>query len=243
LIIGPGGVGKTTLGKVFAKEKEPDDPATAEYVESISTETYSLGDDPRVQIVVPPGQPHRADATWDTVLSDLRNGKFRGIILTLAYGHHSLGDISYKHHRLYSKTKGLKGFVKDYINECLTTEDEMLARICDAIGGCDKPVWFLTLVTKEDLWWKDRAAVQQHYTSGSYGSIIARCMGRKNTSTFRHEQVFVSLLIRNLVTGRGEVLKNTTAGYDLAMQEQSFEKLLQVFNGLMEWEQQHGLST
>ena len=241
LIIGPGGVGKSTLG-AFLSAKERADCPPGEYVESLNTETYSLADDPKVQIVVPPGQQHRMDATWDSVMSDLKVGQFRGVILILAYGHHTVGDFTYKNHRLYNETNGLEAFVRDYVSDCLAIEKGILIRISEAINRCNQPIWLLTLVTKQDLWWTDQGAVEKHYGSGSYADIVKQCLGDKSGVQFRHEQVFVSLVIRNLMTGRGEFLKGTASGYDMPMQHQSVERLLQVFEGLMQWEQQHASS-
>lgn len=237
LIIGPGGVGKSTLGKLFSEDQRT---GTGEYVESVSTETYVLSDDPCVQIVVPPGQPHRMDATWDTVFADLRDGKFRGVILIFAYGHHTIGDLSYKNHKLYKKNKGFDAFLRDYFQDCRATEEDLYTKASEAIAQCDKPTWLLTLVTKQDLWWGERDAVEKYYASGCYSDVRGKCLGRKNTTQFRHETACVSLVIRNLMTGRDELLKSTTSGYDMTIQEKSLEKLLQVFEGLMEWEEKYG---
>jgi hypothetical protein len=60
LILGPGGSGKSTLAKMLAGETEDwlfDPPKN--YLESIGIERTSLKDDPRVSVVVLPGQIHR----------------------------------------------------------------------------------------------------------------------------------------------------------------------------------------
>jgi hypothetical protein len=238
LIIGPGGVGKTTLGQFLAGQQ--DKAVSGSYVESVSTEEFKLADEVAVQIVIPPGQAHRRKATWDQQLEEVAEGKFRGVILIHAYGHHAIGDISYENHRLFDPEKGLEMFLADYLEHCLKTEQQILKSVCDAVRKCAAPIWVLTLVTKQDLWWNERDVVEKHYTEGKYGKVVKECLGNKSERNFRHEVVSASLVIRNLTTGRDEIIKKTVAGYDAPLQEKSFEKLLQVFDGLMQWEGAHG---
>ena len=63
LIIGPGGVGKTTLGRFLSGQQG--DGESGSYVESICTEEFQLDDNAAVQVVIPPGQTHRRMSTWD----------------------------------------------------------------------------------------------------------------------------------------------------------------------------------
>jgi hypothetical protein len=237
LIIGPGGVGKTTLGQFLSGQE--DRASLGSYSESIGTEEFKIADDLNVQIVIPPGQAHRRRATWDQRLEEVAEGKFRGVILIHAYGHHALGDISYRNHKLYDPEKGFDAFVADYLDQSLKAEEQVLRIVCDAIKKCSAPIWMLTLVTKQDLWWDKRDIVEKYYKEGLYGRISRECLGGKSDRVFRHEVATASLVIRNLITGRDEVIKKTVAGYDAPLQEKSFEKLLQVFDGLMRWEEEH----
>ena len=238
LIIGPGGVGKTTLGQFLSGQE--DKAASGSYVESVSTEEFKLANDVAVQIMIPPGQAHRRKATWDQRLQEVAEGKFRGVILIHAYGHHALGDISYENHKLYDPEKGLDGFVTDYLRDCLKSEEQIMKLVCDAVKNCAAPIWVLTLVTKQDLWWDDHENVSKYYTEGKYGKVVKECLGGKSERIFRREIACASLVIRNLMTGRNEVIKKTVAGYDAPLRDKSFEKLLRVFDGLMQWEKEHG---
>lgn len=238
LIIGPGGVGKTTLGHFLSGQEEK--ATSGSYVESITTEEFNLAENAAVQLVILPGQAHRRKATWDQRLEEVGEGKFRGIILIHAYGHHALGDISYENHRLYDPDKGLNVFLAEYLDDCLKAEEKILKIVCDAVKKCSAPIWVLTLVTKQDLWWDQRDDVEKHYSEGKHGKVVKECLGGKSEQLFRRETAFASLVIRNLCTERDEVLKKTVAGYDTPLQEKSFEKLLNVFEGLMRWEEEHG---
>ena len=90
LIIGPGGVGKTTLGYFLSGQK--DSAKSGSYEESISTEEFHLADNLAVQVAIPPGQEKRAKVTWEKYLERVANSEYRGIILIHAYGHHTIGD-------------------------------------------------------------------------------------------------------------------------------------------------------
>ncbi|MGE0610000.1 MAG: GTPase domain-containing protein, partial [Pirellulales bacterium] len=101
LILGPGGVGKTTLGQFLSTPMQAVDERRGEYIETISIETFPLSDYKNVEIVVPPGLDHRLAASWAQIAGDIRSGKYRGIVVVAADGHHALGDISLKQHRRF----------------------------------------------------------------------------------------------------------------------------------------------
>jgi len=235
LIIGPGGVGKTTLGQ-FLSLNSDDAPEDGKYVESISVERFPLKDDKNVEIVVPPGQSHRIESTWTEILTELRDGKYRGVILVQAYGHHAIGDFDYTNHKLYDAKKGDAEFLKDYLAECRHLEESVFVQLCDAIQKTNKPLWLLTLITKEDLWWDQRGEVERYYGSGKYAKIMQRCVRGKDVRQFRHETASVSLILHNLTTERNQILKTTVAGYDQPLQSESINKLEHIFKGLMDWE-------
>ncbi len=238
LILGAGGVGKTTLASLLSGKL--DGRELAEYTESVGTEEFTLEENTKVQIIVPPGQSWRRPSTWDVLLERVRQGEFRGIVLIGAFGHHAIGDFSYKNHKLYDHQRGLEGFLTSYVDECRKQEELILKQLCSNVSLCEKPIWLLTLVSKQDLWWDERDKVEAYYSSGKYGDLVQKCLGRKSENAFRHECSFVSLVIRNLETGRGERLKATVAGYDTPTQQKSLEKLLDTITALMEWESQHG---
>ncbi|MEN6451434.1 MAG: hypothetical protein ABFC96_13155, partial [Thermoguttaceae bacterium] len=205
------------------------------YQESIDLEHFALADDPAVELVVPPGQRHRRDATWSDVERTIGAGGYRGIVIASSYGYHSLGEISYKQHRLYHGDKA--AFLADFLQESRADELSVLKRLAPHIRLNARKCWILTLVTKEDLWWADRADVDIHYRSGEYGKIVDEVVRHVGGDRLRHEFAFSSLVISNFTTGRDELLANTVAGYDQIRQVKSLRRLWETFDALKSWEE------
>ena len=86
LILGPGGVGKSTLGKILSGQFDLLFDLPGPYDESIEVERYPVKNNSGLEIVVPPGQPQRRATTWEEHLNGLSSGKFCGMILIGSYG-------------------------------------------------------------------------------------------------------------------------------------------------------------
>lgn len=232
LIIGPGGVGKSTFARMLTANPIP---VESDYVESSSTETQKLKDDPRIEVVIPPGQEHRRNSTWNELLDQVANGEFRGVVVVLAYGYHSIGDVD---------LRLLPGYSKDDLSELVLHRqierlgDELSAsqKIAVAIGRCRTPIWWLTLVTKEDLWWDESLDVKRHYVTSDYLALSKIALGDKSPRDFRYEIAYSSLRIRNFDTSNGMTVKKSCAGYDQKKQRESIKRLEQTFDGLVKWE-------
>ena len=234
LILGTGGAGKSTLARLLSDEEyNPLLSLPGEYKESIGVESYSLNDDSRVEIVVPPGQRMRREATWADLHADLAAGKFRGVILLAAYGHNSFMS-SYKDHQLYGKDK--ERFVEDYCAAQRAEEIAVLRQLAPHMTTSSGRLWLLTLVAKQDLWQQKHGEVEKHYRDGEYSAEIHKVVGQRGARQFRHEIVFASLVISNFLTGAGEQLKPNAAGYDQKMQVESLRRLVETVDALRQWE-------
>ncbi len=234
IVVGPGGVGKTTLGKVLSLQ--PDflfDPSG--YEESLNVEHYELQDEPGVEVVVLPGQKHRRDESWADLNADIANGKFRGAILLAAYGYHSLG-YSYKNHPLYKGNK--EEFLSAYLADRRREELAILNQLVPHLVSNRSKLWLMTLVGKQDLWWPERGRVDDHYRGGEYATALKGVADRLGQRSFRHELAMASLVIRNFTAETNEVLQPNVAGYDQWQQTASVRRLFQTLDSLREWEGQ-----
>src|SRR5207253_6482406 len=130
LIIGPGGAGKSTLAALLAGTFDWLLSEPWRYDESFGIEEFSLKDDPKTNIVVPPGQTARRETAWADVERDLAAGKYRGVIVVNANGYHTLPRQSYKAHGLYGGNK--EAFLTAYLKACRDDEVTVLNRVVAA---------------------------------------------------------------------------------------------------------------
>jgi hypothetical protein len=141
--------------------------------------------------------------------------------------------ISFKQHPLYSGSKDR--FLSDYVAACRAIEVECLKKLSGYLAGCQKKVWLLSVVAKQDLWYSD-SGVEPWHADGDYGWQVAELCGTMPPRAFRHERVMASHLIGNFVTQRDEVLKKNTEGYDHRCQIESLRWVIEVLDRLRKWE-------
>ncbi len=236
LIVGPGGVGKTTLGRIISGKYDFLFDAAGEYEQSIGPQTFRDKRIPDIEVVVAPGQEDRRESTWPQLLGGMSTGQVRGVVMCGAYGYHSL-TISHKLHKLY-KADGSAAFLSRFLPDRRAEELKVLATVTAALSQSPKPVWLLTFVSKEDLWAPDEAKVRAFYTAGDYAAHVGEVSSKCGTGRFRHEVVFGSLVIRNFTTSRGEPLAANVAGYDHVRHVRSLRQLFETVAGLEAWKGQ-----
>lgn len=233
LMIGSGGVGKTTFARMLAGERDWLVAAGLPYDESIGVESYDV-DGATMEIVVAPGQRHRRDTIWPELERDLAAGLFRGIVLVVSYGYHNIGLTSYK--RLPSYRGDDAAFLVEYLKDRRKDELAVLERLIPTLKTSTQPLWMLVIVTKQDLWQSVQHDVEKHYNSGRFSNGIEEIRQALGNRNFRYEQVLASLTISNFVTGEKELLQTNTAGYDSSRQIESLHRLFETLDALKMWE-------
>jgi hypothetical protein len=210
LVFGPGGTGKTTLGRVLEGDF---DPSRTEYEESLALENFSVPGDVFGTILVPPGQEVRQERHWPELYDLLRDGESGGIINVVAYGYHSVKEFDYENTKFFQEGMSKDDFLEAHLEGSRAREVDVIETLCPRLKDAPGDLWMITLVTKQDLWWDRRSEVEAWYREGPYDSVIrdiARSRGRQN---FSHEYLSSSLVIHNLVDGKGETLASTVSGY------------------------------
>ncbi|MBP0019109.1 MAG: hypothetical protein J7647_16355 [Cyanobacteria bacterium SBLK] len=229
-IVGAGGTGKTTLGKVFSGiELSPS------YQESLDIEEYKIDSDFNASLIVVPGQKPREDR-WDEVLQTLVNGKIKLVIHVVSWGYHSLSEnFNYSQHSLYQRGMSLEEFIEVYQKNRLDRELQVLERKIKPYLSVAKQnkLAMITLVTKQDLWWKKRYEVKNHYKNGDYNRIIQELKNKKGQDNFSHEYLSASLIIENFTSGANELLIPNSEGYGQRLQFDNMNKLMKTIENLV----------
>ncbi len=204
------------------------------YAESYAEEHYTLSGDPDIEIVVPAGQEYRQVASLVNVRADITGGRYSGIIVVAAFGHHTLARFGYKSHALYQGSK--ERFLEAYRTARLEDEQKVIDFLRPALEDAPGKLWFLTVVTKQDLWWERRQEADAAYCSGWWSDTLREVGTTRGEKAFRHETAFVCVVQANLEDPEGNVLFETTAGYDMGKQAESFTALLGKLGALKDWE-------
>jgi hypothetical protein len=231
VVLGVGGVGKTTLGRVLSgKALSPGE----DYQESIDIENFGYNGRVFGSVIVAPGQSRRRQFHWPIVRTQIASGEILGIIYVVAAGYNALREIEPSEHELYAAGMSTAQFMEKYRasnlqNELQTLKSELSQALKDSPGR----IWFVTAVLKQDLWAMNYKEVMSFYKDGPYADAvrdIAQCRG---CNEFIYECLPVSLLIENLETRRGLVLAETAPGFDSAKQLESVREFSRAISELI----------
>jgi hypothetical protein len=191
VIAGAGGTGKSTLGKILAGDFGLEN-ILQPYQVSNRTEEFQLDSKIPSSILVLPGQSRY----WNEELRKIANSQVDLIINVVAYGYHSFtryGYTSYLNHPDYQTGMTRLQFIDVYSEQRRTLEVDLLSTIAPHLLLSNKrKIFFITLVTKQDLWWANRSQVQDYYQNSNYDRKIQEIEAQLGKNNFVHE--YISLL-------------------------------------------------
>ena len=234
-VFGLGGTGKTTVGKFLAGKLTPAD--SGKYQLSYSTEEFRLQGELVCTLLVPGGQRRRIEHDWPELFRRIADGKASGIINVVSWGHHSFSDIAFSETKYFSRLRERLGrdpskdeFVAEYLEQMRMEELRVTREMLPHLKMAEGKLWMVTLVTKQDLWWRHRADVRKHYVEGEYNALIEELRASLGRKSFTHEYVSASLVVSNLQTNDGTVLVPTAEGYDQGIQYANLGNVVRAIN-------------
>jgi hypothetical protein len=232
IVLGAGGVGKTTLGKVLAGQ---DLIAGEKYQDSANTEVFSYEGKIYGTVVVAPGQERRRAYTWPELRIQISRGEVLGVIFVVAGGLNSLREIEPEEHEVYKQGMTIPQFLETYREHNLRNELRILREeLFSCVSDCPNRIFFLTVILKEDLWRPEQKSVRELYSKGEFAMAIADLVAKRGAKDFAYDIVSASLLIENLVTKKGTILATTAPGFDANEQIESVTNLLRVISEFMQ---------
>lgn len=162
LVLGSTGVGKTNLLQSLV-EAVPQAISHMNRTEFAQQHKIRLRDNPFI-FVDTPGQLLHVSRRREAILEALGGG-ITGILNVVAYGYHE-----------YRTDAGTaltpSGRVRnEFLAKHRQIELEALAEWAPLLFPSDIR-WMITVVSKADLWWNQKEAVYEHYTTGQYQSLL-----------------------------------------------------------------------
>lgn len=99
-------------------------------------------------------------------------GGVAGIINLVSYGYHEASTV---------KLPAIKAskVPASFLEQRREVEIAMLDEWKDLLGGAESAKWLVTVVTKADLWWKQREDVLDYYRSGQYHQALSEARNLK----------------------------------------------------------------
>ena len=229
---GPGGVGKTTLGKLLSGEYTLEN-VPPDYDLSLEREEFGVEGRYFVGLNVPPGQEEKRGYHWDQLYREISGARRYAIINVVSWGYHSLGKIEMSQHKLFRPGMSPEQFLSVFLDDRKAAEIALLREMLPHLKSTPGNLRMLTVVTKQDLWWSERNAVKNYYEDGEYNQLIEDLRRHKGSANFSHDYVSASLNLLNFRTADGVVLTNTIAGYDSALWSVNFNSMINHIRGLI----------
>jgi len=162
-------------------------------------------------------------------------GKVQCLINVVSYGFHGTNPLweTYKQGEWYEEGMSKEVFFRKFLEENRKIELALMKELSHRIKDAKQKIRMITLVTKQDLWWKDKEIVQDFYTTGEYNEIIQEISKKKGEDNFEHTFSSVSLISNNFRIGN-EIFYPTVGGYDQSLRISNLDNFISGYNSLLQ---------
>lgn len=226
VIFGAGGTGKSTLGHLLADNPQSSEYALEPYDESTNIETLPIPGKISANVMIGPGQKIRRIATWDSLFNLLITQKKVLIINVVSWGYHATSvELEKIIENFPQKSDEQKR--DEYFAMSRRHELEAFSDLVPHVKASQSINRMLTIVTKQDLWWKHRKKVKDYYQKNEYNEMIEDIIRHKGAGNFVHEYISCSLVCKNLFDSNNFTICLTTSGYDEPLRLTNFNKTLE----------------
>lgn len=226
VIIGCGGVGKTTLSRYLAGDFQSVKDVPGDYLESVGMEEVTVEGLFGVTALVPPGQFSRQENFWPQLANAIEHRKhIRGVIYVGAYGFHNPGTDS------LAITK--ESFEK-LVHEKLTLEKQTREILIEWCSKRKHPLWVLEVVAKQDLWYGQSPPSAPPYEPDLKTAILAK-EGELTGEMIFHQRVDVAFKISPIRAADGSILHPSSPEYESSKQSESLQNLDKAIAAIKSW--------
>jgi len=164
LMIGSTGTGKSNIiltlenPREKAIDRRKRTHSSKSYIFKINGEYY--------QFIDVPGQEMHKSKREDAIKEVIR--KVEGVLHIVCYGYHETRDDA-----IDDAVKDENTPNEDYLKKKREGEFNNIIELSKFYGAGNKTTWFLTVISKADLWWDKREEVVKYYSEGDYQKAIS----------------------------------------------------------------------
>lgn len=222
-IFGPQGTGKSTLLDIISGRRSLNDTPLP-YSSSHANECQKLDGHLYFRAFAGPGQEALQNIHWPSLYNKMATYKRVICVFCASYGCHALFEEGFDSIAKSSLNVREDLIVQDYLNSKRQEESAIFSDFATKLAAVPGPMGLMLLVTKQDLWWGNRAEVARHYGRGAFATHLKKLAEAKKATGLVVDTQSASLSIQNLLTSDQRLIVPTASGYDSLLQLANFQR-------------------
>lgn len=208
VVFGNAGAGKSSFGQLLAGRSL----GSGDYRESTEVERYDIEGSTSCTVLVPPGQKRLRDATWGGLETFVATTRCV-VVHVVDWGLNEVAPLPWTQLGTYREGLDARATFEAFAEQQRALELEPLERLLH-VEPHEGRVRLVTVVSKQDLWWRWRDRVRTHYDQGAYGEAIRRLEHQRGAGNVHHTLWSAAPIIKNLRDGDGSILLPCSEGFD-----------------------------